>query len=384
MRAPSAVLATHRVRREHPGAEPARRRSGSRQARRGDREGRSAAAERTRTRRRSARAGFLAQKSQAYQAREQQAIALALAAPAGHAPSAAEIAQQIDRTAASQSRSVAAQASRDFDSYRKTLVAQDNGELQAAQKTLADRADRQFRAKQDELQAKESALSLDAGQPRCAGAALAAHAAFEPCARRCAARSVRSQLAALDRSEADALAALKNRDSQTLATLAAQLRAQVQREMQAKAAEIHGRSVAKLNGREQDIRREFGSPAAVVIPGAAPAAAKKAEPLTPTANDHQSTARQLSKRIQPRRKIDDCRFRPDARRSAPALRTIARDRRFGPSRRGRADCEPDQEARRSLRANGRADRARSPAAGAGARHIGGRHRSGRKCAAGSI
>ncbi len=218
----------------------------------------------------------LAQKSQAYQAREQQAIALALAAPAGHAPSAAEIAQQIDRTAQSQSRSVAAQASRDFDSYRKTLVAQDNGELQAAQKTLADRAGRQFRAKQDELQAKESALSLDQAN-RDAPARLSLRTRLSSLALDDTQRdTVRSQLAALDRSEADALAALKNRDSQTLATLAAQLRAQVQREMQAKAAEIHGRSVAKLNGREQDIRREFGSPAAVVIPGAAPAAVKNA------------------------------------------------------------------------------------------------------------
>jgi hypothetical protein len=83
----------------------------------------------------------------------------------------------------------------------------------------------------------------------------------------------RSQLAALDRSESDALAALKNRDGQTLAALAAQLRAGVQRDIQAKANEIHARSMAKLNVREADIRKQFagGSLAAVIKPGGAPA-----------------------------------------------------------------------------------------------------------------
>ncbi len=225
---------------------------------------------------------LLAEKSQAYQAREQQAIALALRAPAGHTPSAAQIAQQIDRTAQHQSQSVAAQANRDFDTYRKTLVAQDNGELQAAQKTLADRAGRQFRAKQDELQAMESALSM-AQANRDAPERLSLRTRLSRLALDDTQRdAVRSQLAALDRSESDALAALKNRDSQTLATLAAQLRGDVQREMQAKAAEIHGRSVAKLNLREQDIRQEFGAPPTAALPAAAASAANLSPQLRTT------------------------------------------------------------------------------------------------------
>lgn len=225
---------------------------------------------------------LLAQKSQAYQAREQQAIALALQAPAGHAPSAAQIAQQIDRTARVQSASVAVQANRDFDSYRKTLVAQDEGELRAAQKALADRADRQFRAKQDELQAKESALSL-AQANRDAPERLTLRTRLTSLALDDAQRdSVRSQLAALDRGESDALAAMKNRDSQTLAALGAQLRAGVGRDMQAKADEIHNRSVAKLNEREGEIRREFGAgpPAIANLPGGM-AAGTKAADLSP-------------------------------------------------------------------------------------------------------
>jgi len=277
-----------------------------------------AAAERTRR--------LLAEKSQAYQAREQQAIALAMRAPAGHAPSAAQIAQQINGNAQRQSASVAAQANRDFDSYRKTLVAQDDGELRAAQKTLADRAQRQFRAKQDELQAKESALSL-AQANRDASTRLSLHTRLSSLALDDTQRDeVRSQLATLDRNEADTLAALKNRDAQTLAALSAQLRAGVQRDMQAKANEIHGRSVAKLDLRGQDIRKQFGAGpvAAAAIPGGK--AAGNTAALTPQLRStlkalHDNYQKQFNSDA--KSTIDDFkRTRDDLRRRYEELRGI--------------------------------------------------------------
>jgi hypothetical protein len=161
---------------------------------------------------------------------------------------------------------VTAQANRDFESYRKTLVAQDTGELRAAQKTLADRAQRQFRAEQDELQAKESALSL-AQANRDATQRLSLRTRLSSLALDDDERDdVRNQLAALDRSESDALAALKNRDAETLATLGAKLRAGVGRDLELKVKEIHARSIAKLNLRGADIRKQFGGP---VLPVAA-------------------------------------------------------------------------------------------------------------------
>jgi hypothetical protein len=217
---------------------------------------------------------LIAQKSAAYQAREQQAIALALRAPAGQAPSAAQIVQEINRNAQRQSVSVSAQAKRDFETYRKTLVAQDTGELRAAQKTLADRAQRQFRAKADELQAKESALSL-AQANRDAATRLSLRTRLSSLALDDTQREdVRNQIAALDRREGDALAAMKNLDAQTLAAFGALLRAGVQRDTQAKANEIHGRSVAKLNSRGADIRKQFaGGPlAATTLPAPSKAA----------------------------------------------------------------------------------------------------------------
>ena len=270
--------------------------------------------------------GLLAHKSQQYQLREQQAIAAALHAPAGSAPSAAAIVAQINATARGQVAGVAAQANRDFDSYRKTLIAQDNGELAAAQKTVAGRAQRQYRARQDELAANEAALSL----------ALANKHAVQRLSLRTRLSSlalddtqrddVRNALAALDRSDADALAELKNRDAQTLVTLAGQLRTSVQRDMQARANEIHGRSLVKLRTREDQIRKQFsGGPALTAqLPAGngAPAAATLSPQLRATiATLHSNYQKQFNSDA--KSTIDDFnRTRQDLRRRYEELRGI--------------------------------------------------------------
>ena len=225
---------------------------------------------------------LLQEKSQQYQTREQRAIAVALASTANDAPSAAAIAQRITTTAQSQSTAVAAQANRDFDSYRRTLIAQDNGELVAAQKTFADRAQRRFRAQQDALAAKESALSLELAS-RNATTRLSLRTRLSSLALDDTQRDeVRNELAALDRGEADTLAALKNRDAQTLTVLGAQLRTGVQHDMQAKSAEIHNRSLGKLTAREQDIRKQFaGNPFAAGGRAAGLTAAPTSAALSP-------------------------------------------------------------------------------------------------------
>lgn len=195
-------------------------------------------------------------KSKTYQAREAQAISQALRA-SGSAPAAGTIAQQINATAQEQSASVISAAQRDLLGYRKALDAQDTAELQAAQRAISDRVTRTYRAKQDELQAKESALSLDLAQKdaseRLSLRTRLASLAMDDTDRAAA----KARLAALDRSEADAIGAMKNRDSMTLATLNAQLRDQIKSEMQAKANVVRGRSIVKLNEREADIRKQF-------------------------------------------------------------------------------------------------------------------------------
>ena len=209
-----------------------------------------AAAQRTQT--------LLAAKGKSYQARENAAIAAALrGAGAAGGPSVAAIQSQMEGTARSQAAGAGAQAQRDLDAYRKQLEAQDNAQLQAAQRTLAARADRTYRAKADELNAKESALSLTMANAD-AAERLTLRTRLSSLALDDAAREdANKQLAGLDRKEADVLAALRNQDAQTLAALQKQLRAGIDRDMRAQVAQVRQRSVARLAERAGQLRTEF-------------------------------------------------------------------------------------------------------------------------------
>lgn len=202
---------------------------------------------------------LLAAKSKSYQARENEAIAAALrGAGATGGPSVAAIQAQMEGTARTQAAGAGAQAQRDLDAYRKQLEAQDSAQITAAEHTLESRADRTYHAKVDELNAKESALSLllanaDAGQRLSLRTRLSS-LALDDAAR----TDANDQLAALDRKEGDAVAALHNQDSQTLAALQTQLRAQVQRDMNSQVGAIRQRSLARYRERSDQLRGEFG------------------------------------------------------------------------------------------------------------------------------
>jgi hypothetical protein len=208
---------------------------------------------------------LLAEKQQQYQQQEAAAIAAAMRGAGQTGPSAAQIAGSVNATAQQQQSGVAAQARRDLDSYRKTLQKQDQAQIAAAQKALTDRADRTYRAKADELQSKESALSLklaseDAGQ-RLALRTKLSSLALDDTAR----EDAQKQLTALDRREADALAALRNRDQQTLSALQAQLHDQVQTDMNAQVAAIQKRSMGSLTQRQASLVRQVTTVQAPVV-----------------------------------------------------------------------------------------------------------------------
>jgi hypothetical protein len=196
---------------------------------------------------------LLSQKQQQYQQEESAAIAAAMRGAGRSGPSAAQIAGSVNATARQQQSGVATQARRDLDSYRKTLQKQDQAQISAAQKALADRADRTYRAKVDELQSKESALSLKMASED-AGARLALRTKLSSLALDDAAREdAQKQLNALDRKESDALAAQRNRDQQSLAALQSQLHDQVQGELNAQVSAIQKRSIGSLSQRQQTL-----------------------------------------------------------------------------------------------------------------------------------
>jgi hypothetical protein len=195
---------------------------------------------------------LLDQKQQQYQQQEAQAISAALQAP-GNGPTAAQIAGRLNQTARQQQGSTGLQAQRDYESFRTDVQKQDEAQVLAAQKALAERADRTLRAKSEELQSKESALSLDLANQD-AAERLALRTKLSSLALDDAAREdAQKQLAALARKEADAVAAQRNRDQQTLLTLSARLKAQVESDLRTQVAQIHKRSLALLSQRQAAI-----------------------------------------------------------------------------------------------------------------------------------
>lgn len=208
---------------------------------------------------------LLDQKQREYQQAESQAIAAALRSAGQHGPSAAQIAGNVDATARQQAGGAASQAQRDLESYRQTLAKQGDAQVAAAQKTLADRADRTYRAKADELQSKESALSLklasDDAPQRLALRTKLSSLALDDTAR----EDAQKQLAALDRKEADAVGAQRNRDQQTLAALQSQLRAQVGADLQMQIQKIHARTMTLLAQRQGALSKEAASMTGPVV-----------------------------------------------------------------------------------------------------------------------
>ena len=186
-------------------------------------------------------------------------------AAGGRGPSVGAIAAQVERTAQTQVSGATAQAGRDLDAYRKQLETQDGKQIDALQQTLAARAERTYRAKVDELQAKEAALSLklasdDATERLQARTRLTSLALDEPVR-----EQLKARLDALDRKEADELGAQRNLDTQTLAALQASLRDGVRTDMTRQVAQIHQRSLERLRTRQQELRTQFAAPSGPMI-----------------------------------------------------------------------------------------------------------------------
>ncbi|MBV9439240.1 MAG: OmpH family outer membrane protein [Candidatus Eremiobacteraeota bacterium] len=215
---------------------------------------------------------LLDDKQKQYQQEENAAIAAALRDAGQSAPSALQIAQRVDATAARQRSDVAVAAQRDYAAFRQTLAKQETAQIDAAQKALSDRADRTYRARADELQAKESALTLklagDDASERLALRTKLSSLALDDAAR----EDAQKQLAALDRKEADALAAQRNRDQESLHELQLQLHQQVQHDLDAQVGAIRKRSLGSMAQRQQALSRQVQSLAAApvvapVVPG---------------------------------------------------------------------------------------------------------------------
>jgi hypothetical protein len=224
-----------------------------------------AAAERTKK--------VLGDKQQEYAKREQAAIDAAVEATAGAGPGGRGIAGGIVATAGVQQQNAARIAQKNFDAYRQEVAAQSNAAARSLQQSLAERAARTFRANAEELSKREADFALqqetDDAADRLSLRTKLSNLALDDDTR----TDVKKQLDALDRKEADAVGAMKNRDSATLAALQRKLHDQVQTELNVQIAALRKRTVAKIDERVLETRRalvaQLGSPAtggAVALP----------------------------------------------------------------------------------------------------------------------
>ncbi|MBV9737653.1 MAG: hypothetical protein JO177_05735 [Candidatus Eremiobacteraeota bacterium] len=209
---------------------------------------------------------LLQQKQRDYAQREQQAITAAIAA-SGEKPGQPP-AQAMQQAAAQQGAAAAQQASRDFAQYQQAVVAQDRSATDALSRQLATQAEREYRRKADELTARESQASLDAANAD-STQRLALRTKLNNLALDDATRAqVKSQLAALDRKEAQAVAGMRARDTSELAAYQAQLQRQTASQISAQAGAIHAQTAAKLRSRGNAVSSQISTQLQNVGPAA--------------------------------------------------------------------------------------------------------------------
>ncbi len=199
----------------------------------------------------------LGDKQQEYMKREQAAIDAAIGATAGAGPGGAGIAAGVAATARTQAQTAAELAQKNFDAYRRQVADQSNAAAQSLQRSLAERAARTYRAKAEYLAKSEADFALsqetDDAAERLSLRTKLSNLALDDDSR----ADVKKQLDALDQKEADAIAALKNRDAQTLADLQKSVHASTQAELDAEVAKLRKRTIAKIDARGLETRRQL-------------------------------------------------------------------------------------------------------------------------------
>jgi hypothetical protein len=219
---------------------------------------------------------ILKQKQEDYQRRENDAIKAVLASAGGiSGASAGAIAGQMTATTGDQARAVAVQAQSNLNVFRQESIAQDKAQTDALSRSLAERANRTYREKAEELHEREAAFALqeanaDAAQ-RLSLRTKLSNLPLDDAGR----KDITDQLDAIDRKEADALAAMRNRDQVTLAALESSLADQTKSEFRKESDSIHSRTNAKITERASQMQGVAAGPAGgttsttVVAPGAA-------------------------------------------------------------------------------------------------------------------
>lgn len=201
---------------------------------------------------------ILAQKQQQYAKREQEAVAAALAA-AGVPGAGAYAAQQMSATSAQQAQQAAAAANSDFMAYQQGVIEQGNAASSAVARQLQMQEAQQYRAMAMQLQQKETDLSLKLtqqdAQQRLAIKTKLNNLAMDQATR----QRLTSQLAALQRSEDDQIAAQRRTDEAALRAYKAQLDRKTADAIRAQVGAINDQTRAKIAERQNEVGAQLRS-----------------------------------------------------------------------------------------------------------------------------
>lgn len=217
---------------------------------------------------------ILAQKQQDYANRERQAVNAALAA-AGVSGGGTQVAGQMSAASADQARQAAAAANEDFQAYQHSVVAQDAAASSAIARQLEEQANQKYRAKAEQLQQRETDLSLrltqdDAAQ-RLAIKTRLSNLALDEATR----KQLTSQLNAIDAKETSAIAAQRRSDADVLRAYRAQLSAQTSESVRSQVGAINGQTRAKITERRNEVGAQIRSLGPPALPSNLPAGVKE-------------------------------------------------------------------------------------------------------------
>ncbi len=208
---------------------------------------------------------IIAAKQQDYQKQERDADIAALKS-AHIDPASVGLSAQMNATSQAQAQAAAIAAQKGFAQYQKSVVAQDGKALSGIAQQLSAQAGQKFRARAEQYQQDESDLSLRAAQQD-SGQRIELRTKLSTVALSAAQRaSIQSQLAALDKKEADELAAMHAEHTRELAAYSKELGDQTTAAIRKQQSAIQAQTSAKLSARRDQVGSELrslgGAPAA--------------------------------------------------------------------------------------------------------------------------
>lgn len=200
-----------------------------------------------------------------YAARRNAAMQTLLAQPAGNAPSGADVREHLQQAYDAESAQMRSGAQTDMETYASALETQERSAAAAFVNAMQAHVQRAYDARAQELRESESALLLNLARKH-APERLALRTKLQTLYLRPDRRAaLQNRLQALQHAEDRQVAALRARDSVTLAAYLEQLRSQANRDISAMSTQLQARTAENLAARRRILAAQNQTPANLAL-----------------------------------------------------------------------------------------------------------------------